>query len=81
MLIRVIANYAFQDYSIMKELLKIEFSKNEMYYLRQNESVLNKSFFYVIFIDEMKKIDIFSRRLRELDIRARYFRCFTIHNF
>lgn len=81
MFARVIANYAFRDYSIMKELLKIKSSKNEMYHLRQNESVLNKSFFHVIFIDEMKKIDIFSKRLRELDIRARYLRCSTIHDF
>jgi len=81
MLVRVIADHVFQDYSIMKELLTIEPSKDEMYHLRQHESVLDKLFFHVISIDEMEKIDIFSRRLRKLSIRAKYLRCSIIHDF
>ncbi len=81
MLARVIANNAFRDYGTMKELLKIESSKNEMYHLRQNESVLSKPFFHVVFIDEMEKADTFSRRLRKLRVRAGYLRPPIIHDF
>ena len=65
----------------MKELLTIEPSENEMYHLRQHESVLDKPFFNVISIGEMEKVDIFSRRLRELSIRAGYPPCLIIHDF
>lgn len=81
MLVRVIANNAFQDYNTMKELLTIEFSKNEMYHLRQNENVRDKLFFFVISSEEMKKIDMFSRCLRKLEIRAEYLRLSIIHDF
>lgn len=81
MLIRVIANNVFKDYETMKKLLKIESSKNEMYHLWQNESVLSKLFFHVVFIDEMKKVNIFSRRLRKLRVRVEYLRFLIIHDF
>ncbi len=81
MLAKVIANHAFKDYSIMKKLLKIESSKNEMYHFRQNESVLSKPFFHVVSIDEMEKVDTFNRRLRELGVRVEYLRLPTIHDF
>lgn len=81
MLARAIADHAFRDYSTMEELLEIEPPKNEMYHLRQNESVLGKPFFHVISTGKMEKADTFSRRLRELGIRAKYLRAPTIHDF
>ncbi|MCJ1484938.1 hypothetical protein MMC06_005111, partial [Schaereria dolodes] len=81
MLARAIADHAFQDYSIMEELLEIEPPKDEMYHLRQNKSVLGKPFFHMISTSEMEKADTFSRRLRELGIRAGYLRPPTIHDF
>ena len=74
MLARAIANHAFRDYSSMDELLEIEPPEDEMYHLRQHESVLDKPFVHVISNGEMEKADIFSRRLRELGIRAGYLR-------
>jgi len=64
MLVRVIADNAFQNYNTMKELLTIKSLKNEMYHLWQNENVCDKLFFFVISSEEMKKINMFSRRLR-----------------
>jgi len=81
MLARAIADHAFRDYSTMEELLAIEPPENEMYHLRQHESVLDRPFFPVISTGEMEKADTFSRRLRELGIRAGYLRCPTIHDF
>ena len=81
MLIKVIANNAFKNYNIMKKLLKIESSKNEMYHFRQNESVLDKFFFHVVFIEKMKKVNIFSRRLKKLRMRVKYLRFFIIYDF
>lgn len=81
MLARAIADHAFRDYSTMEELLAIEPPEDEMYHLRQHESVLGKPFFHVISTGEMEKADTFSRRLRELGIRAGYLRCPTIHDF
>lgn len=52
-----------------------------MYHLRQNESVLGKPFFHVVSTGEMEKADTFSRRLRELGVRAGYLRPSTIHDF
>ena len=43
--------------------------------------MLDKPFFHVIFIKEMKKVDTFSRRLRELEVRAEYLRPLIIHDF
>jgi len=40
-----------------------------------------KPFFYVISNGEIEKADIFSRRLRELGVRAGYLRPPTIHDF
>lgn len=65
----------------MEELLEIEPPEDEMYQLRQNESVLGKPFFQVISNGEMEKADTFSRRLRELGVRAGYLRPPTIHDF
>lgn len=81
MLARAIADHAFRDYSTMEELLAIEPPEDEMYHLRQHESVLDKPFFHVISTGEMEKADTFSRRLRELGVRAGYLRCPTIHDF
>ena len=81
MLARAIADHAFRDYSTMEELLEIEPPDDEMYHLRQNESVLGKPFFQVISNGEMEKADTFSRRLRELGVRAGYLRPPTIHDF
>ena len=81
MLARAIAENAFRDYSTMEELLEIEPPENEMYHLRQNESVLGKPFFHVVSTGEMEKADTFSRRLRELGVRAGYLRPPTIHDF
>ncbi|KAK3169331.1 hypothetical protein OEA41_008714 [Lepraria neglecta] len=81
MLARAIADHAFRDYSTMEELLEIEPPEDEMYHLRQNESVLSKPFFQVISNGEMEKADTFSRRLRELGVRAGYLRPPTIHDF
>ncbi len=81
MLARAIADNAFRDYSNMEELLEIEPPEDEMYHLRQNESVLGKPFFHVISNGEMEKADTFSRRLRELGVRAGYLRPPTIHDF
>jgi len=81
MLARAIAENAFKNYNTMEELLKIESPKNEMYYLWQNESVLGKPFFHVVFIGEMEKVDTFSRRLRELRVRVGYLRPPIIHDF
>lgn len=78
---RAIADNAFRDYSTMEELLEIEPPENEMYHLRQNESVLGKPFFHVVSTGEMEKADTFSRRLRELGVRAGYLRPPTIHDF
>lgn len=81
MLARAIADHAFRDYSTMEELLEIEPPDDEMYHLRQNESVLGKPFFQVISNGEMEKADTFSRRLRELGVRTGYLRLPTIHDF
>ena len=81
MLARAIADYAFRDYSTIEELLEIEPPDDEMYHLRQNESVLGKPFFQVISNREIEKADTFSRRLRELGVRAGYLRPPTIHDF
>ena len=81
MLARAIADQAFRDYSTMEELLAIEPLEDEMYHLRQHESMLDKPFFHVILTGKMEKADTFSRRLRELGIRAGYLRCLIIHNF
>ena len=81
MLIRAITDNIFKDYSTMKKLLKIKLLKNEMYYLQQNESVLSKFFFYIVFTDEMKKADIFSRHLRKLKVYAEYLQLLTIYDF
>lgn len=81
MLARAIADHAFRDYSTMEELLEIEPPEEEMYHLQQNESVFGKPFFHVISNGEMEKADTFSRRLRELGIRAGYLRPPTIHDF
>jgi len=81
MLARAIADNAFRDYSTMEELLEIEPPENEMYHLRQNESVLGKPFFHVVSTGDMEKADTFSRRLRELGVRAGYLRPPTIHDF
>lgn len=72
MLARAIADNAFRDYSTMEELLDIESPEDEMYHLRQSDGVLNKPFFHVISTGEMEKADTFSRRLRELGVRAGY---------
>lgn len=80
-LIRIIANNAFRNYSSIEKLLKIELSKNKIYYFQQNESMLSKLFFYVIFIDKIKKADIFSRRLRELRMRVGYLQFSIVYNF
>ena len=45
MLARAIADYVFRDYSTIEELLEIEPPDDEIYHLRQNESVLGKPFF------------------------------------
>ena len=74
MLARAIADNAFRDYGTIEELLEIEPPENEMYYLRQNKSVLGKPFFYVVSTGEIEKADTFSRRLRELGVRAGYLR-------
>ena len=65
----------------MEKLLKIEPSKNEIYYPRYNESVLSKPFFHVIFTEKIKKADIFSKRLKKLKVRAGYLRPLTIYDF
>lgn len=65
----------------MEELLEIEPPKDEIYHLRQKDSVLGKPFFRVISTGEIEKADTFSRRLRELGIRAGYLRTPTIHDF
>ena len=72
MLARAIADDAFRDYSTMEELLDIEPPENEMYHLQQRDDILDKPFFRVISTGEMEKADTFSRRLRELGIRAGY---------
>lgn len=81
MLARAITDHAFRDYSTMDELLEIEPPEDEMYRLRQHKSVHDKPFFHVISNGEMEKADTFSRRLRELGIRAGYLRPPTIHDF
>ena len=81
MLARAIADNAFRDYSTMEELLDIEPPEDEMYHLRQSDGVLDKPFFHVISTAEMEKADTFSRRLRELGVRAGYLRPPTIHDF
>ena len=81
MLAKAIADYAFRNYNIIKELLAIEPPEGEIYYLRQYDNVLNKPFFYVISISEIEKADTFSRRLKELNIRTGYLRCLTIYDF
>lgn len=80
-LARAIADYVFRDYSTMEELLEIEPPEDEIYHLRQNKSVLSKPFFHVISTGEIEKADTFSRRLRELGIRAGYLQPPTIHDF
>lgn len=52
-----------------------------MYHFRQNESVFDKFFFHVVFIDEMKKVDIFNKRLRKLRERIEYLRFLIIYDF
>ncbi len=81
MLARAIADNAFRDYSTIEELLEIEPPENETYLLRQNESVLGKPFFYVVSTGETEKADTFSRRLKELGVRAGYLWPPTIHDF
>ncbi len=81
MLIKAIINNAFWNYSNMKELLKIESLKNEMYHLRQNESVLDKLFFHVIFNKKMKKVNTFSKCLRKLRVHVEYLYFSIIHDF
>ena len=81
MLARAIADHTFRDYSTIEELLEIEPREDEMYHLRQNESVLSKPFFQVISNRETEKADTFSRRLRELGVRAGYLRPPTIYDF
>lgn len=80
-LARAIADNTFRDYSTIEELLEIEPPKDEIYYLRQKDSVLSKPFFYIISTGEIEKADTFSRRLRELGIRAGYLRTPTICDF
>lgn len=55
--------------------------EDEIYHLRQSDSVLDKPFFHVISTGEMEKADICRRRLRELGVGARYLRPPTIHDF
>ena len=81
LLARAIADHVFWDYHIIEELLEIEPPKDKMYLLQQNDRVLAKSFFHVVSSEEMKKVDIFSRRLRELRVRTGYLRPPTIHDF
>lgn len=81
MLVRVIADNAFKNYSTMKELLKIKPLKDKMYHLQQNKSVLEKFFFSVIFTEKMKKIDTFSKCLKKLRVCTEYLWPFIIHNF
>ncbi|KAL2050086.1 hypothetical protein ABVK25_009696 [Lepraria finkii] len=81
MLARAIADNAFRDYSTMEELFDIEPPEDKMYHLRQRDGVLDKPFFHVLSTGEMEKADTFSRRLRELGIRAGYLRPPTIHDF
>ena len=71
-LARVIANDAFKDYRTAKELLNIDSLSEEMHHLRLNEDILDRSFFQVTFIEEIEKINTFSRRLRELNLRTEY---------
>ncbi len=65
----------------MEELLAIEPPEDEMYHLQQNENVLGTPFFSVISSGKMEKAETFSRRLRELGVRAGYLRPPTIHDF
>lgn len=81
MLARAIADNIFRDYSTIEELLDIEPPEDEIYYLRQSDGVLDKLFFYIISIGDIEKADIFSRRLRELGVRAGYLRPPTIYDF
>ncbi len=80
-LIKAIANNIFRNYNTIKKLLKIELSKNKIYYLQQNKSVFGKLFFYVVFINKIKKVNIFSRRLKESEVRAKYLQFLIIYNF
>ncbi|KAL2041983.1 hypothetical protein N7G274_005171 [Stereocaulon virgatum] len=82
MLARAIADNAFRDYSTMEELLEIEPPENEMYHLRQNEKCAQQALFSTSSPPaRWKKADTFSRRLRELGVRAGYLRPPTIHDF
>lgn len=81
MLARAIADNAFRDHSSMEELLEIRLPENEMYHLWQNESVPGKPFFHVVSTGEIEKADTFSRRLRELGVRAGYLRPPAIDDF
>ncbi len=81
MLARAIADNIFRDYSTIEELLDIKPPEDKIYHLRQSDGVLDKPFFHVISTGEIKKADIFSRRLRELGVHAGYLRPPTIHDF
>ena len=43
--------------------------------------MLNIFFFHVVFINEMKKVNIFSKRLKKLKERVKYLRFFSIYDF
>ncbi|KAL6713008.1 hypothetical protein ACLMJK_009404 [Lecanora helva] len=80
-LARAIADDASRNYRTVEELIDIEPPEDEMYQLRQRDDIFDKPFLHVISTREINKVDMFSRRLRELGTCAGYLRSPTIYDF